>query len=119
MSKKYIVALILNIVPFFLTCFLYEGGIAISLILPVIQILLNEQNYKWTKKILSFVILNSAMLVSSVASIKINTWLYYNHISSDTETLAVGSFSVQVCVVLVMLMTLISMICRILSKKTN
>ncbi len=117
--KKYILALILNVVPFFLTCFLYEGGIAISLILPALQFLLNTVNYKWTKRILSFAILNSAMLVSSVASIKINTWLYYNNISSDSGTLAVGSFQVQVCIVFVLLMTLISIVCRILSKMSN
>ena len=119
MSKKYIVSLILNIVPFFLTCFLYEGGIAVSLILPIIQFLLNTLNYKWTKKILLFAILNLAMLISSVASIKINTWLYYNNISSDTETLAVGSFEVQVCILFILLMTLISIACRMLNKKTN
>ena len=117
--KKYILALILNIVPFFLTCFLYEGGIAISLMFPALQFLLNTLNYKWTKRISSFAILDLTMLVSGVASIKINTWLYYNNISPDTETLAVGSFEVQVCIVFVLLMTLISIVCRILSKKTN
>ena len=117
--KKYILALILNIVPFFLTCFLYEGGIAVSLILPIIQFLLNTLNYKWTKKILSFAILNLAMLISSVTSIKINTWLYYNNISSDPGTLAVGSFEVQVCMLFILLMTLISIACRMLNKKTN
>ena len=117
--KKYTLTLILNVVPFFLTCFLYEGGLAISLMLPTLQFLLNTLNYKWTKKILSFAILNSAMLVSSIASIKINTWLYYNNISSDTETLAVGSFEVLVCMIFVLLITLISIVCRTLGKKAN
>ena len=111
--KKYILALILNIIPFFLSCFLYEGGIAISLMLPALQFLLNMLNYKWTKRLLSFIILNSAMLVSSVASIKINTWLYYNNISSDTETLAVGNFEVLVGIVFIVAMTLMSIVCRI------
>ena len=120
MMKKYILAFILNIVPFFLTCFLYyEGGIAISLMLPVLQILLNTLNYKWTKRIVLFASLNLAMLVSSVVSIKINTWLYYNNISSDAETLAVGNFEVHVCILFILIMTLISIACRILSKKTN
>lgn len=117
--KKYILALLLNVTPFLLSCFLYEGGIAISLIFPALQLLLNTVNYKWTRRILSFVILNLAMLVSSITSIKINTLLYYNNISSDSETLAVGSFEVLVCFVFILLMTLISIVCKILSKKSN
>ena len=99
--KKYMLALMINIIPFFLSCFLYEGGIAILLIFPALQFLINILNYKWTKKILSFVILNSAMLISSVASIEIITKLYYNNISSDTETLAVGNFEVLVGIVFI------------------
>ena len=117
--KKYILVLLLNIVPFFLSCFLYEGGIAILLMLPAIQFLINIVNYKWTKKIVSFVILNLAMLVSSVANIEITTKLYYNNISSDTETLAVGNFAGLVGVVFIIAMTLISIVCRIVSKKLN
>ncbi|MBQ8540008.1 MAG: hypothetical protein IJ435_00890 [Clostridia bacterium] len=110
---KYCLALIANIVPFFLGCFLYEGGITVSLMFPVIQVLINLLNYKWTEKILSFMFLNFAMLVSSVASIKISTWLYYNNISSDTGTLAVGQFEVWCCIVFIVIMTLVSIIYRI------
>lgn len=117
--KKYMLALILNITPFFLSCFLYEGGIAILLMLPALQFLLNILNYKWTKRILSFVILNSAMLISNVASIEIITKLYYNNISSDTETLAVGNFTMVIGIVFIVVMTLISIVCRIVSKKKN
>ena len=117
--KKYMLALILNITPFFLSCFLYEGGIAILLMLPALQFLLNILNYKWTKRILSFVILNSAMLISSVANIEIITKLYYNNISSDTETLAVGNFTVLVGIVFIIAMTLISIVCRIVSTNIN
>ena len=106
--KKYTLALLLNIIPFFLTCFLYEGGAAISSILPVLQILLNTLNFKWTKRILSFSILNSAMLISSVLSIKISTWLYYTNISSDSETLAVGNFEMWVAIVFIIVLTLIN-----------
>lgn len=109
---KYCLALALNIIPFFLSCFLYEGGITVSLMLPIIQVLINLLNYKWTEKILSFVFLNFAMLVSSVASVKISTWIYYNNISSDTETLAVGQFEVWFCIIFIVIMTLISIICR-------
>ena len=112
-------ALMLNIIPFFSTCFLYEGGIAVLLMLPALQFLLNILNYKWTKRILSFVILNSAMLISNVASIEIITKLYYNNISSDTETLAVGNFAMVIGIVFIVVMTLISIVCRIVSKKKN
>ena len=117
--KKYMLALMLNIIPFFLSCFLYEGGIAILLMFPALQFLINTVNYKWTNKLMSYLFLNLAMLISSVASIKINTWLYYNNISSDTETLAIGSFEDQVCIVFIITMTLITALCRIVSKKLN
>ncbi len=89
------------------------------LIFPSLQLLINILNYKWTKKILSFVILNSAMLISSVTNIEIITKLYYNNISSDTETLAIGNFAVLVGIIFIIAMTLISIFCRIVSKKLN
>ena len=117
--KKYMLALMLNIIPFFLTCFLYEGGIVILLMFPVLQFLINIVNYKWTKKILPFVILNSAMFISTINSIEIITKLYYSKISSDTETLAVGNFAVWLGIVFIIAMTLITVVCRIVSKKLN
>lgn len=117
--KKYMMALMLNIIPFFLSCFLYEGGIIILLMFPVLQFLINIVNYKWTKKILPFVILNSAMLISTINSIEIIIKLYYSNISSDTETLAVGNFAVLVGIVFIIVMTLITVVCRIVSKKLN
>ena len=112
MSKKYIVALILNIIPFFLSCPLYEGGIAILMMYPILQFLINGLNYKWTNKVISYLFLNIAMFISSIASIEIITHLYYNNISSDNGTLAVGGFAVIVGVVFMVLMTLISIIYR-------
>ncbi len=117
MSKKYIAALILNIIPFFLCCLLYEGGIAILIMFPILQFLINWLNYKWTNKVMSYLFLNIAMFISSIASIEISIRLYYNNISSDTGTLAVGNFAVIVGVVVMTLMTLINIICRIISKK--
>ena len=117
--KKYMLALMLYIIPFFSTCFLYEGGIVILLMFPALQFLINTVNYKWTKKILSFVILNSAMFISTINSIEIITKLYYNNISSDTETLAVGHFAVLVGIVFIIALTLISIVCRLVSTKLN
>lgn len=117
MSKKYIVALILNIIPFFLSCLLYEGGIAIFMMFLMLQILINLLNYKWTNRVISYLFLNLSMLISSIASCKIITRLYYNNISSDNGTLAVGDFEVKFIFVFILLMTLISIICLIISKK--
>ena len=107
----------LNIIPFFLTCFLYEGGAVILLMFPVPQFLTNIVNYKWTKKILSFVIFNSAMFISTINSIEIITKLYYNNISSDIEILAAGNFGVLVGIIFIIAMTLIAVPCRIVDKK--
>lgn len=117
MSKKYIVALILNIIPFFLSCLLYESGFAIIIMFLMLQILINLLNYKWTNKVVSYLFLNLLMLISSVASSKIITHLYYNNISSDNGTLAVGDFEVKFAFVFILLMTIISIICRIVSKR--
>ena len=116
---KYCLASILNVAPFFLACFLYEGGIATLSIFPALQFLINTVNYKWTNKILPFVFLNSAMLISTINGIEIIIKLYYNNISSDTETLAVGNFAVWVGIVFIIVMTLISIVCRIISEKSN
>lgn len=114
---KYCIGLILNIAPFFLTLFLYEGGIAIALMFPALQFLINLYNYNYTEKIPSFLSLNLVMLISSISSLKINNNLYYNNISSDTETLAVGSLEVLVSFLFVLLMTLISVVCRIVKSQ--
>lgn len=119
MNIRYILALIINIIPFFLCCLLYEGGIAIFMMFLMLQILINLLNYKWTNKVISYLFLNTAMLISSIASIEIITQLYYNDISPDPGTLAVGNFAVIVGVVFVLLMTLISIICRIAAKRLN
>ena len=117
MNKRYILALIINIVPFLLSCLLYEAGIAIFMMFFMLQILLNLLNYKWTNKIISYLLLNLAMLTSSIASSKIITNLYYNNISSDNGTLAVGDFEAKFTFAFIILMTLISIICRIVSKR--
>ena len=89
------------------------------LMFPAIQILLNFFNYGYTKKIISFLFLNFAMLISSVASLEITTLLYYTNVSADSETLAVGSASVQICIAFVGIMTLISAIFKFIDKKSK
>ena len=117
--RKYIFALMLNVILFFLCCFLYEGGIVIDMMFLILQFLINLLNYKWTDKVISYLFLNLVMLISSISSIEIITYLYYTNISSDTETLAVGSFAVQVCVAFILLITLIGIVCRIVDKNLN
>ena len=115
--KKYLLALFLNIVPFFLSCSMYDCGIAIFIMIFMLQILINMLNYKWTNKIISYLFLNSVMLISSIASSKIITQLYYKNISSDNGTLAVGDFEVKFTLAFIILMTLISIVWRIAGKK--
>lgn len=117
--KKYLLALILNIIPFFLTCFLYGSGLAILVMILTFQYLINMVNYKWTKKILPFAILNSVMLISAINSIEISTQLYYSNISSDPDTLTLGNFEILVSVIFVVAMTLIGIVRRIASKKSD
>lgn len=114
--KKHLLVLFLNIAPFFLSCLLYEGGIAILVMLFMLQILINTLNYKWTAKVISYLFLNLTMLVSSIASSKILTQLYYTNVSSDNGTLAVGDFEVKFTFIFITLMTLICIAFRIINK---
>ena len=71
------------------------------------------------KKMLSFLSLNLVMLISSISSLQIQTNLYYNNVSSDSETLAVGSFGVMISFLFILLMTLISVVCRIVKSQKD
>lgn len=117
MSSKYILAIFLNIAPFLLSCLLYESGLVILLLFSVFQLMIGLLNYKWTNKVISNLFLNLMMLTSSIVSIKIITQSYYNNISSDTGTLAVGNFAVWACFVFISLLMLISITIRIVSKR--
>ncbi len=116
---RFCLLLVLNIVPFFLDCVLYKFGAWIQLMFPILQIIINSTNYRLTTKVISFVFLNMAMLISSIVSILISTQLYYTNISSDSGTLSVGYSFAQIAFVFVVLMTLISIVCRIVSNKRS
>ena len=119
MSKKYTLALILNTIPFFLSCLLYDSGIVILMIISILQIIIIMLNYNWTNKIVSYLFLNLLMIISSVISTEIITRLYYNNISSDYDTLAVGSLAEWFFVILIILITLLSFPFKISSIKLN
>ncbi|MBQ6846272.1 MAG: hypothetical protein IJO61_04000 [Oscillospiraceae bacterium] len=119
MKKKIsrcILLILANILPFCLESLLYGAGLAITLLLPLFQYIINVLNYRWTNGILSYVCLNILMLVSSVVNIEISIWLYYNNISADTGTLAVGNFAQMVAVGWIGIITLICVLVRIASK---
>ncbi len=110
--KKYLFAVLINMVPFFLCCLLYAGGLGTIMLFPFFQFFINWLNCKWTDKIIPYISLNVIMLFSSVISNRVTTYLYYYNISSDTETLAVGNFSEIVAFVIISLLTVVSLICK-------
>lgn len=114
--SRCILLILANILPFCLESLLYGAGLAITLLLPLFQYIINVLNYRWTNGILSYVCLNILMLVSSVVNIEISIWLYYNNISADTGTLAVGNFAQMVAVGWIGIITLICVLVRIASK---
>ena len=117
---RYCFLLLLNTVPFLLYCFIYENGATMEIhLFPILQIFITLLNYKWTRKIISFLILNTAMLVSSAAASEISTRLYYSNISSDSKTLLIGHLLVEVFVIFVAVLTLIGIICRIVNNRRN
>ena len=117
---KYCLAVVINIIPFLLCSLLYRGGAYIILFLfPLLQLALAVLNFVWTKKIISLLFLDVTMLVSSVIGNELNTIFYYNNISSDAETLMVGSVLSASAVLVVGLLTVISMIIRIVVNYKN
>ncbi len=115
---NYCCLIILNL-SLFLLCFLYEGGIATSMLYPLLNLFLNHLNYKLTTKIMPFIFLNTIMLFSSVFSTKIMTKLYYNNISADNGTLAVGSFLLWFISIFMIVISLVTVIAKFIQKRKS
>ena len=117
---KYCFALVLNIAPFLLCTLLYPNGAYIIVCLyPIFQIFLTVLNYVWTKEIPTFLLLNITMLIASVLGNNIHTSLYYNNISSDSETLLVGGFLTMLAVSFAILLSVIGIIIRMICKRKS
>ena len=113
---KYFLALLLNTFPFFIGCFQYQFGSAVMEMFFLLQIILNTINYRWAKNLISYVLLNLAMLISSIIGNITLTKMYYNNISADSGTLAVGDFAVTFAFVFIVFMTIASIFYKKISK---
>lgn len=89
-KAKYTLALLANYIPVFIAYVLYELGIDIGLVVFCFQILLWCLNYDVSKSRFSLAFLNLNLLISTYISFGLSTTLYYNNISSDGLTLAIG-----------------------------
>lgn len=89
------------------------------MLFPVLQIIFNTINYRSTTNVKTFLLLNTAMLVSSVANILISTGLYYVVVSSDSGTAFVGSLFALIALIIVITLTLISVVFRIVTGRKD
>ncbi len=116
-AVRFCLALLISMLPFGLSCLLYQGGLAITMMVHVLQIFISALNFQWTKRIVSFSMLNMVMLASSTASTIVQLHLYYTNISSDGATLMIGRLGVQDALVLGILLTLIGIVYRLIKRR--
>lgn len=93
-SLRCILPAILNLIPFLLTYFqLYSGGFRSTLIAIPLWLILCYINFAFAPGKRSFVILGILTVFFAGLTEFTSTILYYNRISSDSETLLVGWIS--------------------------
>jgi len=118
--KKKIVFLLLNSIPFFLlSVFLYDGGIIIDLLFIPLQMTAVYINYKFIESNKLYILFNIILIISSVISLRISTQMYYNNISSDAETLAVGQFAGYIATIFIGIISIIGLVIRKIRSGTS
>ena len=117
-AGKFLFALLWSTVPFLgLPFVLFESGFAVTIFFAVLSLSLTVLNGNWIYGTLPFVIVNLAMLVCNVLGIQWTTKLYYEIVSSDLLTLAVGEAEVYAILVLLGAATVIATVGKIISHR--
>ena len=115
---KFLLALLWSTVPFLgLPFLLFESGFAVAILFAVLSLLLTVLNGNWIYRTLPFVIVNLAMLACNVLGIQWTTKLYYEIVSSDLLTLAVGEAEVYGILILLSVATAIAAVGKIISHR--
>ncbi len=85
----------------------------------IFQLLLTVYNIYVTNKISTLLLANGVMFIASVIGLIAFTLLYYYIVSSDAETLLVGVAGVQIGTIFIVILTLISLLVRIIQIRIN
>jgi len=106
---KLLFLFLINTIPFALNVLFYSnGGVDdLYLFLPVFGSL-TVLNYRFTDKVVHYIIIQFYHLVCLVSSGCISTHLYYNNISDDPMTPAIGMLLVYSSSIVVVITTVIT-----------
>ena len=108
MKIKTIFLLIANCIPVIFCTSFYRFGASADMMLLPIQIALSVLAVFLSDKIWHHIASHIILLISTAAGIHYSTLLYYNNISSDTETLLVGKAAQFIGIIIVAVIFVVS-----------
>lgn len=112
-KSKYILVTFSNYILVLCAYLFYRGGApTVWSLCIILQIVLTILNYKTANGSKSLAVLCANHLLSTIIANKLSTNLYYNNISSDSESLVVGNLGLIVGSVFVFMLSLISILIK-------
>lgn len=97
-----------NYVLVLLACTLYGVGFGTALLFLVLQPVLTAVNYIASEKTWQLIVLSVHLLISTLIANYMSVQLYYQNISSDSETLLVGKYAIIIGCVYVIILSAIT-----------
>lgn len=112
-KNKWLFLFFINVFPFAIDVAFYRMGASLDLklFLPVF-IGLTVLNFINCKKVIPYILYQMLILVCIICSGYVSTYLYYNNISSDDMTLAIGELMVMLGSAINIVITLITAIVK-------
>lgn len=117
-KTKYVLVLLANYVLVLCACLFYRFSIAQYMwpIFIVLQIIFVILNHMVTNNKSALLVLHANLLISTIAANWLFTHLYFTRISSDDETLIVGTAGLVYGAILVVILSMISFLIRVFAK---
>jgi len=106
---KFIVLLFINYIPLIFYCSFYKAGIGLSFSTLLYTVVINYINYKYSDNILLYIFLSLNLYISVLVGEWSENKLYYNNISSDNDTIAVGKLFIYIFKIYILGMTSITL----------
>ena len=94
----------------------FRLGAGISIIFLLCQLALVVANYFVSQKIWQLALLSVHLLISTIIANMASVQLYYQFVSSDSETLLVGRIELQIGIIFVIIISVIAIIIASLEK---
>ena len=105
-TVKYFLLFVISVLPVSLSFFLYSLGVRLSIMLFILYILLIFLYNRIFKKRIHMSLYCAFTILSYIAADLTITHLYYNRISSDSETLLVGNAGTQFFAIILTLLSI-------------